>query len=188
MTALEFRRIFDTIPEAFDRWRPRYTPAACEAMYQRGCDIRETIETYDKPIIAAVSGYCVGGGFEIAMCCDMLYASDDARFSLPESKLGLVPGWGGAIRLPRKLTVNRAKEMILLGEQMTAQEAYLFGIVNKVFPKAHIFEDVDSIVDGNIDAAHEVEKKLSIYLMETEDFQEAVRAFEEKRPPKFQGR
>ena len=89
-------------------------PAACEAMYQRGCDIRETIETYDKPIIAAVSGYCVGGGFEIAMCCDMLYASDDARFSLPESKLGLVPGWGGAIRLPRKLTVNRAKEMILL--------------------------------------------------------------------------
>ena len=186
-------------------------PAACEAMYQRGCDIRETIETYDKPIIAAVSGYCVGGGFEIAMCCDMLYASDDARFSLPESKLGLVPGWGGAIRLPRKLTVNRAKEMILLGEQMTAQEAYLFGIVNKVFPKAHIFEDVDSIVDrllsvaplairgvkaivshaivdGNIDAAHEVEKKLSIYLMEREDFQEAVRAFKEKRPPKFQGR
>ena len=166
----------------------------------------ETIETYDKPIIAAVSGYCVGGGFEIAMCCDMLYASDDARFSLPESKLGLVPGWGGAIRLPRKLTVNRAKEMILLGEQMTAQEAYLFGIVNKVFPKAHIFEDVDSIVDRllsvaplairgvkaivshAIDAAHEVEKKLSIYLMETEDFQEAVRAFEEKRPPKFQGR
>lgn len=69
-------------------------PAACEAMYQRGCDIRETIETYDKPIIAAVSGYCVGGGFEIAMCCDMLYASDDARFSLPESKLGLVPGLG----------------------------------------------------------------------------------------------
>lgn len=183
----------------------------CEAMYHRGCEIREVIESYDKPIIAAVSGYCVGGGFEIAMCCDMLYASDDAKFSLPESKLGLVPGWGGAIRLPRKLTVNRAKEMILLGEQMTAQEAYLFGIVNKVFPRAHIFEDVDAIVDrllavaplairgvkaivshaivdGNIEAAHEVEKKLSIYLMGTEDFQEAVRAFEEKRTPEFKGK
>lgn len=184
---------------------------ACAAMYQRGCDIRDVIESYDKPIIAAVSGYCVGGGFEIAMCCDMIYASDDARFSLPESKLGLVPGWGGAIRLPRKLTVNRAKEMILLGEQMDAQEAYLFGIVNKVFPKAHIFEDVDAIVDrllavaplairgvkaivshaivdGNISVAHEVEKKLSIFLMGTEDFKEAVHAFEEKRSPEFQGR
>ncbi len=183
----------------------------CAAMYQRGCEIREVIEGYDKPIIAAVSGYCVGGGFEIAMCCDMLYASDDARFSLPESKLGLVPGWGGAIRLPRKITVNRAKEMILLGEQMDAHEAYLFGIVNKVFPKAHIFEDVDAIVDrlmqvaplavrgvkaivshaivdGNVQVAHEVEKKLSIYLMETEDFREAVKAFEEKRPPEFKGK
>jgi enoyl-CoA hydratase/carnithine racemase len=183
----------------------------CAAMYQRGCEIREVIETYDKPIIAAVSGYCVGGGFEIAMCCDMLYASDDAKFSLPESKLGLVPGWGGAIRLPRKLTVNRAKEMILLGEMMDAKEAYIFGIVNKVFPKAHIFEDVDAIVDrllavaplairgvkaivshaivdGNIDAAHEVEKKLSIYLMGTEDFREAVTAFGEKRTPEFKGK
>ncbi len=183
----------------------------CAAMYQRGCDIRETIASFDKPVIAAVSGYCVGGGFEIAMCCDMLYASDDAKFSLPESKLGLVPGWGGAIRLPRKLTVNQAKELILLGGQMSAQEAYVWGIVNKVFPKAHIFEDVDAIVDrllqvaplairgvkaivshavvdGNIDVARDLERRLSVSLMETEDFREAVRAFAEKRPPVFHGK
>lgn len=117
------------------------------------------------------------------MCCDMLYASVTPAFLCQRASWGWSLVGEAPIRLPRKLTVNRAKEMILLGEQMTAQEAYLFGIVNKVFPKAHIFEDVDSIVDrllsvaplairgvkaivshaivdGNIDAAHEVEKKL----------------------------
>ena len=184
---------------------------AAAAMYQRGCDIRETIESMDKPILAAVSGYCIGGGFEIAMCCDMIYASDDARFGLPESNLGLVPGWGGAIRLPRKVTVNKAKEMILLGEQMPAEEAYRLCIVNKIFPKEDLFAAVDrvvdrlleraplalrgikaivshAIVDGNIDVAHEIEKELSIYLMSTDDFKEAVSAFEEHRKPEFQGK
>ena len=186
------------------------TEEAAAAMYQRGCDIRDIIESMDKPVIAAVSGYCIGGGFEIAMCCDMIYASDDARFGLPESNLGLVPGWGGAIRLPRKVTVNKAKEMILLGEQMPAEEAYRLCIVNKIFPKEDLFEAVDriidrlleraplairgikaivshAIVDGNVDAAHEVEKKLSVYLMSTHDFREAVSAFQEKRKPKFRG-
>lgn len=180
------------------------------AMYQRGCDIRDIIESMDKPVIAAVSGYCIGGGFEIAMCCDMIYASDDARFGLPESNLGLVPGWGGAIRLPRKVTVNKAKEMILLGEQMPAEEAYRLCIVNKIFPKEDLFEAVDriidrlleraplairgikaivshAVVDGNIETAHEVEKNLSVYLMSTHDFHEAVAAFREKRKPDFQG-
>ena len=145
------------------------------------------------------------------MCCDMIYASDDARFGLPESNLGLVPGWGGAIRLPRKVTVNKAKEMILLGEQMPAEEAYRLCIVNKIFPKEDLFAAVDrvvdrlleraplalrgikaivshAIVDGNIDVAHEIEKKLSIYLMSTDDFKEAVSAFEEHRKPEFQGK
>ena len=169
----------------------------CAAMYQRGCEIREVIEGYDKPIIAAVSGYCVGGGFEIAMCCDMLYASDDARFSLPESKLGLVPGWGGAIRLPRKITVNRAKDMILLGEQMDAHEAHIFEDVDAIVDRLMQVAPLavrgvkaivsHAIVDGNVQVAHEVEKKLSVYLMETEDFREAVKAFEEKRKPEFKG-
>ena len=185
--------------------------ASAEAMYQRGCAVREAISTMDKPVIAAVSGFCIGAGFEIAMCCDMIYASDDARFGLPESNLGLVPGWGGAIRLPRKVTVNKAKEMILLGEQMPAEEAYRLCIVNKIFPKEDLFEAVDrvvdrlleraplairgvkaivshAIVDGNIDAAQEVEKKLSIYLMSTDDFKEAISAFREKRKPKFHGK
>lgn len=185
--------------------------AACEAMYQRGVDIRETIAAMDKPIIAAVNGYCIGGGFEIAMCCDMIYASDDAKFGLTEVNIGLVPGWGGAIRLPRKITVNKAKEMILLGERISAQEAATQGIVNKVFPKKTLYEEVDrivdqlvakpplairgikaivshGIVDGNVEAAQEIEHKLSVWLMSTHDFQEAVDAFREKRPAKFEGR
>lgn len=185
--------------------------ASAEAMYRRGCAVREAISAMDKPVIAAVSGFCIGAGFEIAMCCDMIYASDDARFGLPESNLGLVPGWGGAIRLPRKVTVNKAKEMILLGEQMPAEEAYRLCIVNKIFPKEDLFEAVDrvidrlleraplairgvkaivshAIVDGNIEAAQEVEKKLSIYLMSTDDFKEAISAFREKRKPKFHGK
>ena len=184
--------------------------AACEAMYQRGVTIRNSIELLDKPILAAVSGWCIGGGFEIAMCCDMIYASEDSRFGLTEVDIGLVPGWGGAIRLPRKVTVNKAKEMILLGERITAQEACTQGIVNRVFPKETLFEEVDKIarrlaakpplairgvkaivshgiVDGNVERAAEVEHKLSVYLMSTNDFHEAVDAFRNKRTPNFTG-
>lgn len=182
-----------------------------EDMYQRGDDIRNYINAMvSKPVIAAVSGYCIGAGFEIAMCCDMIYASDDAVFSLPEVELGLVPGWGGAIRLPRKITVNRAKEMILLGEKIDAREAWRLSIVNKIFPKESLFSEVDKIadqliskaplaitgiktivsngiVDGNVDIAHEIERELSIGLMATKDFHEAVNAVKEKRSPVYIG-
>lgn len=182
-----------------------------EEMYQRGNDIRNNINAMvDKPVIAAVNGYCIGAGFEIAMCCDMIYASDDAVFSLPEVELGLVPGWGGAIRLPRKITVNRAKEMILLGEKIDAGEAWRLSIVNKVFPKERFFKEVDliadslvkkaplairgiktivsnGIVDGNVEMAHDIERSLSIGLMRTKDFRESIDAMRESRTPRYTG-
>jgi len=183
---------------------------AREALYQRGVDMRNVISTMDKPIIAAVNGWCLGAGFEIAMCCDMIYASVDARFGLTETDIGLVPGWGGAIRLPRKITVNRAKEMILLSEKIPAEEARMLGIVNKVFLKDELYRRVDEIVDqilrkpalalkavkaivshgivdGNIENAQKIEHWLSITLMSTHDFHEAVSAFQEKRKPNFTG-
>jgi enoyl-CoA hydratase/carnithine racemase len=183
---------------------------AREAMYQRGVDMRHVISTMDKPIIAAVNGWCLGAGFEIAMCCDMIYASIDARFGLTETDIGLVPGWGGAIRLPRKITVNRAKEMILLSEKIPAEEAHMLGIVNKVFMKDELYRKVDEIldqilakpalalkavkaivshgiVDGNIENAQKIEHWLSISLMSSHDFHEAVSAFQEKRKPHFIG-
>lgn len=184
---------------------------ARDQMYQRGVEVRETIAAMDKPVLAAVCGYCIGAGFEIAMCCDMIYAAEGSKFGLPEIDLGLVPGWGGAIRLPRKITVNRAKEMILLGEKISAEEAWRLSIVNKVFPKDVFFHRVDEIadmllrkpplavkgvkaivsngiVDGNISVAQEIEHRLSIFLMATEDFNEAIYAFEEKRPGNFSGK
>ncbi len=181
-----------------------------DAMYQRGFDIGATITGMDKPVIAAVSGYCVGGGFEIAMCCDMVYASDDSSFSLPEINIGLIPGWGGAIRLPRIVPLNKAKEMILLGEKLSAEDAYIWGIVNRVFPKDQLFAEVDRIaerllgqpllavrgvkrivnsetVNMNISDVQIIEKELTKSLMFTRDFEEAVEAHEQRRKPRFRG-
>lgn len=187
------------------------SPAAGEAMYQRGVKLRDTILNMKKPTIAAVSGWCIGGGFEIALSCDLIYASETARFGMTEVDMGLVPGWGGAIRLPRRTNLIRAKEMLLLGTRITAQEAAQQGIINRVFPQETLFGEVDRIMDvivskpplavqgikeiislGALDTgfeeAREIEHRLSIRLMGSHDFREAVAAFQEKRPPKFEGR
>lgn len=187
------------------------SPAAGEAMYQRGVKLRDAILNMKKPTIAAVSGWCIGGGFEIALSCDLIYASEDARFGMTEVDVGLVPGWGGAIRLPRRTNLIRAKEMLLLGTRITAQEAAQQGIINRVFPKDKLFDEVDRLMDiivrkpplavqgikeiislGALDTgfeeAREIEHRLSIRLMGSHDFREAVAAFQEKRPPKFEGR
>ena len=99
-------------------------------MYRRGVKLRDTILNMKKPTIAAVSGWRIGGGFEIALSCDLIYASDDARFGMTEVDIGLVPGWGGAIRLPRRTNLIRAKEMLLLGTRLRADEAMRQGIIN----------------------------------------------------------
>ena len=158
-----------------------------------------------------MSGWCIGGGFEIALSCDLIYASEDARFGMTEVDVGLVPGWGGAIRLPRRTNLIRAKEMLLLGSRITAQEAAQQGIINRVFSKDRLFDEVDQIMDvivrkpplavqgikeiisvGALDTgfeeAREIEHRLSIRLMGSHDFREAVSAFRQKRPPKFEGR
>jgi enoyl-CoA hydratase/carnithine racemase len=185
--------------------------AAGEAMYRRGTAIRDTLMAMTKPTVAAVSGWCIGGGFEIALACDLIYAGENARFGMTEVDIGLVPGWGGAIRLPRRTNLVRAKEMLLLGTKITAQEAYLQGVINRVFPNETLFREVDKILDqlaakpplairgmkeilslGNLDTgfedARQVEHKLSVSLTDTEDFHEAVDAFRHKRKPRFKGR
>lgn len=90
------------------------------------------IETNEKPVIAAVNGYALGGGFEIVLCCDLVLASEEARMGLPEIHLDLIPGGGGTQRLPRKVGLNRANEMLLLGRQYRAEEMLTWGIVNEV--------------------------------------------------------
>lgn len=187
------------------------TPEDGEAMYRRGVKLRDTILNMKKPTIAAVSGWCIGGGFEIALSCDLIYASDDARFGMTEVDIGLVPGWGGAIRLPRRTNLIRAKEMLLLGTRLRADEAMRQGIINRVFPKDELFDEVDKIMDvvvrkpplavqgikeiislGALDTgfedAREIEHRLSIRLMGSHDFREAVDAFRNKREPHFIGK
>lgn len=186
-------------------------PEDGEAMYRRGVAMRDSIITLEKPVVAAVSGWCIGGGFEIAMSCDLIYAGQSARFGMTEVDVGLVPGWGGAIRLPRRTNIIRAKEMLLLGTRLTAQEAQEQGIINRVFPDETLFDEVDKIMDvvaqkpplavrgikeilslGALDTgfeeAREIEHRLSIQLMGSHDFREAVDAFQNKRTPKFEGR
>ena len=175
-----------------------------------GMEVRECIFNMGKPVIAAVNGYCIGGGFEIALCCDLVYASEDAKFALPELNIGLIPGCGGAVHLPEKIPVNRAFEMILFGERMSADEAKSYGFVNRIFPKESFFPEVDKLVDiiaakaplavrglkeimshsnltGDEICRDPAERRLSIDLMNSKDFKNAVKAFREKRTPEFKG-
>lgn len=187
------------------------TPSDSEAMYRRGVKLRDTILNMKKPTIAAVSGWCIGGGFEIALSCDLIYAGESARFGMTEVDIGLVPGWGGAIRLPRRTNMIRAKEMLLLGTRLSAEEACRQGIINRVFPDQTVFDEVEKIMsiivkkpplavrgikqiislgalDTGFENARQIEHDLSIQLMGSKDFHEAVQAFQEKRTPKFEGK
>lgn len=180
-------------------------------IYTLGLEVREAIYALGKPIIAAVRGNCIGGGFEIALCCDLIYAAEGSKFMLPEMNIGLVPGCGGAIHLPEKIPVNRAFEMILFSEKMTADEAKSLGLVNRIFPKDEFDVSLGVVIDKilskppvavkalkelmahsnlsiNEAAALKAERRMAVDLMKTDDFKEAVSAFREKRTPTFKGK
>ena len=180
--------------------------------YSRGYSIEHLITYMEKPVIAAVNGYCFAGGLELALCCDFIYASQSAKFGLLEINLGLLPGWGGTVRLPRKIPVNRAKEMIYRGEIITAEEAYQWGLVNRVLAsKELLYEEVDKIVAemmakpplslraaknvinnsitcNSIEAALAIERGSVMWLTSSKDSKEGVAAFVEKRKPQFKGK
>ena len=168
------------------------------------------IQDFDRLVIAAVNGYALGGGTEIALACDFIYASENARFGFPEVTLGIFPGFGGTQRLPRLIGKGKAKEMILTGKMITAQEAYQMGIVNRVFPHASLMEETKkvalqiaangavgvrlakSVVNGGFDMDLTEACSLESYAFglgfATEDQKEGMTAFLEKRKPNFKGR
>jgi enoyl-CoA hydratase len=168
------------------------------------------IQDFDRPVIAAVNGYALGGGTEIALACDFIYASENARFGFPEVTLGIFPGFGGTQRLPRLIGKGKAKELILTGKVITAQEAYQMGIVNRVFPHASLVEETKkvalqiaangaigvrlakSVVGGGFDMDLTEACSLESYAFSlgfsTEDQKEGMTAFLEKRKPNFKGR
>lgn len=193
---------------ALDELKTLTTDDEYALFYTLGLEIRECILAMDKPVISAVKGYCVGGGLEISLCCDLIYAAEGSKFKLPELNIGLVPGCGGAINLPKKLPLNRAFEMILFAETLTADEAKEWGLVNKIFPADTFDEELDKVIGKILSKppcavkalkelmsmkndetkSLQIERRLSVDLMNTEDFKEAVVAFGEKRKPVFKGK
>ncbi|UCH52049.1 MAG: enoyl-CoA hydratase/isomerase family protein [Chloroflexota bacterium] len=138
-----------------------------EKCFSAGADIREQfppgvarpssrdqfkkIEDFDRPSIAAISGYCLGGGLELALCCDLRIASETAQFGLVELRVGVVPGAGGMQRLPRTIGITKAKEMLYLAERIDAQEAYRIGLVNKVVPVASLMDEAKKMANVMLD-------------------------------------
>ena len=169
----------------------------------------ETIQGLHTPVIAAVSGYCLGGGCELAMCCDMIVASESAQFGQPEINLGIIPGFGGTQRMARALGKALAMEVVLAGRYLSAQEAERFGLVNHVYPTETYLEEalkLAAIVAGQapiaarlgkeaVNKAFEMslqqglnyERRLFHMLFATEDQTEGMAAFVEKRKPAWQG-
>lgn len=176
---------------------------------QRGQSIFHEFNLLKIPVIAAVNGFALGGGLELALGCDFIIASENAKFGLPEVSLGLIPGFGGTVRLARAVGMRKARELIFSGEMINANQAYELGLVSQVVPQselmATVMKKVEIILtrsplavaqakksinqgfDLDIDAALENEAQIFSHLFSSEDTKEGTRAFVEKRKPVFKG-
>ncbi len=185
-------------------------PVAAREHALHGQALCRTIETLGKPVVAAVQGFALGGGCELAMACTLRVAGEKARFGQPEVKLGLIPGFGGTQRLGRLVGRGPALELLLTGEMIDAREAHRLGLVNRVVPQdqvmaeartllASILERAPLAVRYILEATHQglelpledglrLEANLFAVTFATEDKLEGTRAFLEKRPPAFRGK
>lgn len=184
--------------------------AASREFIERGQRLFLKIERATKPIIAAINGFCLGGGLELAMACHMRVCSDRARLGQPEINLGIIPGWGGTQRLTRIVGKGKAIELILTGDMITAQEAYRLNLVNKVVPAGAVLKEardlarkivskskfpiaaaLRAITQGlelPIEEGLRLEAEQFVSLADTEDIREGINAFLEKRQPQFKDR
>ncbi|MGO4391215.1 enoyl-CoA hydratase/isomerase family protein [Variovorax sp. M-6] len=172
-------------------------------------ELFRAIEQFEKPVIAAINGVALGGGLEIALCCDVRIAAHGARLGLPEARIGVLPAAGGTQRLPRLVGVGVAKELMLTGDHIDAERALAIGLVNQVvaaeelLPTAmamaarmagnaplalrHIKHAIDLGLQVGIDAGLEYERYAAALVIASEDRKEGMRAFVEKRKPVFRG-
>lgn len=177
----------------------------------RGPNLWKTVAACQTPLVAAVSGYALGGGFELALACDMIVAAEKSSFGTPEITLGIIPGGGGTQRLARVIGKQRAMEMVLTGKRISAEEAYYMGLVNVVVPKRQDWlegafdlavviasrapiaarmakQAVLAADETPLSAGLAQERRLFEIAMATEDRIEGTAAFIEKRRPDFKGR
>ncbi len=186
------------------------TPVDGREHARRGQALFDRIERLGKPVVAAVNGFALGGGCELAMACTIRLAADSAKFGQPEINLGLIPGYAGSQRLPRLVGRGRALELLLTGAPIAADEAWRIGLVNKVVPAAqlmaesralaqalaakapvavrYILEAVAGGLDMSFEDAQDYEATLFGLVATTDDMREGTRAFLEKRKPEFKGR
>jgi enoyl-CoA hydratase len=187
-----------------------YDPAGARALSRRGQEVFSRVESSHKPVVAAVNGFALGGGCELAMACHVRLASDLAKFGQPEVKLGLIPGYGGTQRLPRLVGPGHAAQLLLTGEIIDANEAARIGLVNRVVPAADLMITTEALVrqmianaplalgrildalrravDAPPSALFDLETTGFMTLAGSEDAREGTAAFLEKRAPRFQGR
>ncbi|HXE57988.1 MAG TPA: enoyl-CoA hydratase-related protein [Gemmatimonadales bacterium] len=181
-----------------------------KARAMRGQAVFRRLERCGKPVIAAVNGFALGGGCELAMACHLRVASENAKFGQPEVKLGIGPGYGGTIRLPRLVGKGRALDLLLTGRMIDAEEALRIGLVNRVVPADRLLAEAEALLRGILDngplavrlVLEAVDEGLELTLDEgllleanhfgllasTEDMREGMTAFLEKRPARFRGR
>jgi enoyl-CoA hydratase len=177
---------------------------------EKGNRVFRSIETLDKPVIAAVNGFALGGGCELALACHIRMASENAKFGQPEVNLGIIPGYGGTQRLARVVNSARALEMILTGDMFSAEEALRIGLINKIFPQAELLNKALELADkisskgqqairfalkavkatDNMSLSEGLSYEASLFALTcgTEDFKEGTSAFLQKRKPDFKNR
>jgi enoyl-CoA hydratase len=186
------------------------SPVAGREHARKGQALFNRIERLGKPVVAAVNGFALGGGCELAMACTIRLAADSARFGQPEINLGLIPGYAGTQRLARLVGRGRALELLLTGAQIAADEAHRIGLVNRVYPAADLMKESRALahvlatkapiaaryileaVAGGLEMsqadAQDYEATFFGLIATTEDMREGTRAFLEKRKPEFKGR
>lgn len=188
----------------------KLTVISAKEFSEKGNKIFRAIETLDKPVIAAVNGFALGGGCELALACHIRIASENARFGQPEVNLGIIPGYGGTQRLARIVNSAIALEMILSGDMISAEEAFRIGLVNKVYPQTELLTNTLALADkiaskgqqairfalkavkatDNISLTEGISYEASLFALVcgTEDFKEGTSAFLEKRKPAFKNK
>jgi enoyl-CoA hydratase/3-hydroxyacyl-CoA dehydrogenase len=189
---------------------PKATPVKAEEVSRAGQKLFGRIEEMPKPVIAAINGFALGGGLELALACDFRIAAEHAELGSTEINIGIIPGWGGTQRLVRNVGLTKAKEMVMLGDMLKADEALKIGLVNKVVHYDKLKEETRALAKrlcekppiamkyakhvlnfGSqvpLDVGLRLESSLLALLFSTEDLKEGLEAFMSKRKPEFKGK